>query len=150
MTTGDTDKPLMLLLHGFPELWTMWENQMSAFRDKYNVAAIDMRGYGRSDRPAVRSTNASQKTAPCRTNLATAVPSGTLCQAATNEGKTAEKSMPWLCLQARRDYYIDVLVEDVVAVVHGLGYQKCVLAGHDWCAIQEHMFDQPCLMITCG
>ena len=27
---------------------------MSAFRDKYNVAAVDMRGYGRSDRPLVR------------------------------------------------------------------------------------------------
>ena len=27
---------------------------MSAFRDMYNVAAIDMRGYGRSDRPVVR------------------------------------------------------------------------------------------------
>ena len=37
--------------------------------------------------------------------------------------------------QARRDYYIDVLVEDVVAVVHALGYNKCVLAGHDWCEV---------------
>lgn len=53
VTTGDTDKPLMLLLHGFLELWTMWEHQMSAFRDECNVAAIDVRGYGRSDRPTV-------------------------------------------------------------------------------------------------
>ena len=44
------------------------------------------------------------------------------------------KGMPWLQLQAQQDYYIDVLVEDVIAVVHALGYQKCVLAGHDWCA----------------
>lgn len=53
MTTGDTDKPLMLLLHGFPELSTMWEHQMIAFSGKHNVAAIDMRGYGRSGRPSV-------------------------------------------------------------------------------------------------
>ena len=55
MTTGDLDKPLMLLLHGFPELWTMWKKQMSEFRKEYNVAAIDMRGYGRSGRPTVRA-----------------------------------------------------------------------------------------------
>ncbi len=39
------------------------------------------------------------------------------------------------CLQAREDYYIEVLVADVVAVVHALGYEECVLAGHDWCGI---------------
>ena len=53
MTTGDIDKPLMLLLHGFPELCTMWEHQISAFKEDFNVAAVDMRGYGRSDRPTV-------------------------------------------------------------------------------------------------
>ena len=46
------------------------------------------------------------------------------------------KGMLWSKVQARRDYYIDVLVEDVVAVVHALGYKKCVLAGHDWYATQ--------------
>ncbi len=60
VTTGGTDKPLMLLLHGFPELWTMWKHQMSAFRDTYNVAAIDMRGYGGSDRPTVRNIASCQ------------------------------------------------------------------------------------------
>ena len=61
VTTGTSAKPLMLLLHGFPELWTMWKHQMSEFSDKYNVAAIDMRGYGRSDRPMVRSRAASYR-----------------------------------------------------------------------------------------
>ena len=56
MTSGDNGKPLMLLLHGFPELWTMWEHQMSAFKADFNVAAIDMRGYGRSNRPTVSYT----------------------------------------------------------------------------------------------
>ena len=36
---------------------------MSAFRDKYNVAAVDMRGYGRSDRPLVRYMIACQNPA---------------------------------------------------------------------------------------
>lgn len=58
MTTGKStpDKKLMLLVHGFPELWAMWEHQMKYFRDKYTVAAIDMRGYGLSSRPSVRLT----------------------------------------------------------------------------------------------
>ena len=51
--TGNTGKPLMLLLHGFPELSSMWEHQMNEFREDFNVTAIDMRGYGRSDRPTV-------------------------------------------------------------------------------------------------
>ena len=50
----------MLLLHGFPELWTMWEHQITAFKDEYNVAAIDMRGYGRSDRPPVGTNSTRQ------------------------------------------------------------------------------------------
>lgn len=58
VTTGKStpDKKLMLLVHGFPELWAMWEHQMKYFRDKYTVAAIDMRGYGLSSRPSVRLT----------------------------------------------------------------------------------------------
>lgn len=55
VTTGSSDKPLMLLLHGFPELWGMWEHQLRHFREDYNVAAIDMRGYGESSRPGVRN-----------------------------------------------------------------------------------------------
>lgn len=44
-----------------------------------------------------------------------------------------------MCLQAKNDYYIDKLVEDVVNVVHGLGYKKCILAGHDWCALRIYV-----------
>ena len=60
------------------------------------------------------------------------------------------KGMPWLQLQARQDYYIDVLVEDVIAVVHALGYKKCVLAGHDWCANQSLTMYRPCPMPGAG
>ena len=38
-------------------------------------------------------------------------------------------------MQDPRDYYIDHLVQDVVDVVHELGYKTCVLVGHDWCAL---------------
>ena len=140
-TSDGTDKPLMLLLHGFPELWTMWKHQMNAFRNDYNVAAFDMRGYGQSDRPMVRShpyiqmiSAASQREASSG-DLMNSISVDPVCQAATREAKSARRiHAVAVFMQARRDYYIDVLVKDVVAVVHGLGYKKCVLGGHDWYA----------------
>ena len=45
--------PLVLLLHGFPESWYSWRHQLSALADAgYRAAAIDVRGYGRSLKPA--------------------------------------------------------------------------------------------------
>jgi pimeloyl-ACP methyl ester carboxylesterase len=45
--------PLVLLVHGFPEGWYSWRHQLSALADAgYRAAAIDVRGYGRSSKPA--------------------------------------------------------------------------------------------------
>lgn len=44
---------LVLLLHGFPESWYSWRHQFKPLADAgYHVVAPDMRGYGKSDRPA--------------------------------------------------------------------------------------------------
>lgn len=43
---------LVVLLHGFPECWYSWRNQLTAFGDGYRVVAPDMRGYNLSDKPA--------------------------------------------------------------------------------------------------
>ncbi|MFE2442920.1 alpha/beta fold hydrolase [Streptomyces sp. NPDC059426] len=44
--------PLVLLVHGFPESWYSWRHQLPALAAAgYRVAAIDVRGYGRSSRP---------------------------------------------------------------------------------------------------
>ncbi len=44
--------PLVLLLHGFPEFWWAWRHQIPALADAgYRVAAMDLRGYGASDKP---------------------------------------------------------------------------------------------------
>ena len=79
---GGKGKPLMLFLHGFPELWFSWRKQMAEFKEDYEVCcsflllhmaispksrysaryrlshipcmqvvAIDMRGYGESEKP---------------------------------------------------------------------------------------------------
>lgn len=44
--------PLVLLLHGFPEFWWTWHNQLvSLSAAGYRAAAVDLRGYGGSDKP---------------------------------------------------------------------------------------------------
>jgi len=48
---GDQSKPLMLLVHGFPEFWYSWRFQLNEFSNDYWVVAIDQRGYGQSDKP---------------------------------------------------------------------------------------------------
>ena len=45
--------PLVLLLHGFPESWYSWRHQFKPIAQAgYHVVAPDMRGYGKSDKPA--------------------------------------------------------------------------------------------------
>lgn len=48
---GDNSKPLMLFVHGFPEFWYSWRNQLEEFSKDYWVVAFDMRGYGDSEKP---------------------------------------------------------------------------------------------------
>ena len=44
--------PLVLFLHGFPEFWYAWRAQLPALADAgYRAVAVDLRGYGASDKP---------------------------------------------------------------------------------------------------
>ena len=44
--------PLVLFLHGFPEFWWAWQHQLRALADAgYRAVAVDMRGYGATDKP---------------------------------------------------------------------------------------------------
>ncbi len=43
----------MLFCHGFPGLWSSWRHQLPAIANAgFTAVAVDMRGYGRSDRPS--------------------------------------------------------------------------------------------------
>lgn len=44
--------PLIVMIHGFPDYWYTWREQMDALSDHYQVVAIDQRGYNLSDKPA--------------------------------------------------------------------------------------------------
>jgi pimeloyl-ACP methyl ester carboxylesterase len=44
--------PLVLMVHGFPETWYSWRHQMAPIAAAgFTAAAIDVRGYGGSDKP---------------------------------------------------------------------------------------------------
>jgi pimeloyl-ACP methyl ester carboxylesterase len=76
---------MILFVHGFPECWYSWRNQMKYFSKDYRVVAIDQRGYGLSSKPPFIS-----------------------------------------------DYRVETLAGDVADVIEQLGYESCILVGHDW------------------
>jgi len=43
--------PLMLFVHGFPEFWGAWEEQLAEFSSDHQAVALDMRGYNLSSKP---------------------------------------------------------------------------------------------------
>lgn len=42
---------VVLFLHGFPEFWYAWKDQLPFFGKTYQAVAVDMRGYNLSDKP---------------------------------------------------------------------------------------------------
>ncbi|WP_280263897.1 alpha/beta fold hydrolase [Nocardia wallacei] len=46
------DVPLVVLLHGFGDFWWSWRHQLTGLADLgYRAVAVDLRGYGDSDKP---------------------------------------------------------------------------------------------------
>ncbi len=50
--TAGHGKKLIVFLHGFPEFWYEWKNQLLEFGKDYTAVAPDMRGYNLSAKPA--------------------------------------------------------------------------------------------------
>ncbi|MFT4042822.1 MAG: alpha/beta hydrolase [Gordonia sp. (in: high G+C Gram-positive bacteria)] len=51
-SSGGDDRPLVLLLHGFGEFWWSWRNHITQLDAAgYRAVAVDLRGYGDSDKP---------------------------------------------------------------------------------------------------
>ena len=41
----------IVMIHGFPDFWYTWREQMEVLSKQFKVIAIDQRGYNRSDKP---------------------------------------------------------------------------------------------------
>lgn len=62
LEAGPADAPLMMFLHGWPELGIIWRAQMAAFSAKgWRCVAPDMRGYGGSSIPAISTAYAHEE-----------------------------------------------------------------------------------------
>ena len=51
VSAGEPGRPLLLFLHGFPEFWYAWHEQLQLFGDTHFAVAPDLRGYNLSDQP---------------------------------------------------------------------------------------------------
>lgn len=49
------DKPLVVLLHGFPEFARSWENWLNVIGAEHDAIAIDLKGFGESSKPEALS-----------------------------------------------------------------------------------------------
>ncbi|CAK9819106.1 Epoxide hydrolase 4 [Anthophora plagiata] len=49
---GNKTKPLILFLHGFPDCWLSWREQIPCLAEHYRIVAIDLKGFGDSDKPS--------------------------------------------------------------------------------------------------
>ncbi len=81
---GDSG-PLVVMLHGFPDYWRTWREQMPALAESCRVVALDLRGYNRSDQP-----------------------------------------------EGVENYRLELLVDDVLAVLDHFEESQAVIVGHDW------------------
>ena len=75
---GPKDGPLVLLLHGFPEFWWAWRNQIEPLsRAGFRVLAPDQRGYNLSAKPEGRKAYDLDTLAQDVIGLSDALGSGT-------------------------------------------------------------------------
>lgn len=51
MEAGPKNQPLLLFLHGFPDCWLTWRYQIPEFSKHFRVVALDLKGFGDSDKP---------------------------------------------------------------------------------------------------
>ena len=55
---GNPQKPPLLLLHGYPQTSAMWHLMAPLLADDWQLIIPDLRGYGRSDKPASSADHA--------------------------------------------------------------------------------------------
>jgi len=46
---------LIVFIHGFPDFWYSWRNQLNSLSKDFRVVAVDTRGYNKSDKPKEQS-----------------------------------------------------------------------------------------------
>ena len=55
MDSGEEDKPIVLMVHGFPTSSWDWQPMWQTLNEQYRLVAMDMLGFGYSDKPNHRN-----------------------------------------------------------------------------------------------
>lgn len=53
---GDPKGMIVILLHGFPSCWISWHHQIPTLSKYFRVIAVDLKGFGDSDKPSARKS----------------------------------------------------------------------------------------------
>ncbi|XP_029345978.1 epoxide hydrolase 4 isoform X1 [Acyrthosiphon pisum] len=53
---GDPKGMIVILLHGFPSCWISWHHQIPTLSKHFRVIAVDLKGFGDSDKPSARKS----------------------------------------------------------------------------------------------
>ena len=120
-TAKTSDKPLVILLHGFPQFWYTWRKNIIPLSDAgYRVVAPDLRGFNLTDKPAAPSKQtvssihtSSNGDDPPRDNMDTKKENG---------------------------YDVETLTSDVRALMLHLGHDEAHIVGHDFGGIVAYAF----------
>jgi pimeloyl-ACP methyl ester carboxylesterase len=115
------DGPLVLMLHGFPQFWWTWRRQLASLPGAgFRAVAVDMRGYGGSDKP------------PRGYDLVTAASDAAGLIRALGEANAVVVGHDWggLVAWTMAAYYPKVVRRlAVVSVAHPLRMRAAMLAG---------------------
>ncbi|MFC4907972.1 alpha/beta fold hydrolase [Actinomadura gamaensis] len=94
--------PVVLLLHGFPELWYSWRHQIPALAAAgFRVLAPDLRGYGRTSAPAEPSAYRLRENLADLTGLLDALGVRTAAVVGHDQGST----IAWAAAQLHPDRF---------------------------------------------
>lgn len=116
-TAKASDKPLVILLHGFPQFWYTWRKNIIPLSEAgYRVVAPDLRGFNLTDKPAAPSKQSSVYTS-------------------SGDGLAKDTLGTH-----QAGYDVETLTSDVRALMLHLGHDEAHIVGHDFGGIIAYAF----------
>ncbi len=121
---GEPGRPLLLLLHGFPEYSGAWEEVMARLQDRFHLVAPDQRGYGLSSKPYAVTDYATGKLAADAAAILTAFAPHARAVVGHDWGASVAYA-----LAIARPELMDKLV--ILNGAHPIPFQRALAAGGD-------------------
>jgi pimeloyl-ACP methyl ester carboxylesterase len=132
--------PLVLLCHGFPEIWHSWRHQLGALAAAgWHAVAPDMRGYGRTDAPEEIASYSILHLVGDVVGLVTALG----VERAVIVGHDFGASLAWTAAQIRPDMFRAVAALSVPMRPRGNTPPLSLLRAHGLANLYYFYFQEP-------